>query len=210
MDLAAQPGGAASDQRQRRRCAAAPAGGGPAWGLAVRRLCTIPAALRRRAHHDLREARRPRAPLLRTEPGLVGPGRARPREPCCRLAAGSGRYKGLLEHAAAVTKGYWSALPARGLWHAALRADRGRRGTLVAASRRSWASRAPPRARAAPAPPRRCASSRAWGAMRSPWRWRCTTCITMSPPSPPPRTKWTRRVRHPVLSGHAAGWRCSA
>ena len=25
-----------------------------------------------------------------------------------------------------------------------------------------------------------------------------------SPPSPPPRTKWTRRVPHPVLIGHAA------
>ena len=24
------------------------------------------------------------------------------------------------------------------------------------------------------------------------------------PPPPPPRTKWTRRVPHPVLSGHAA------
>jgi hypothetical protein len=25
-----------------------------------------------------------------------------------------------------------------------------------------------------------------------------------APPPPPPRTKWTRRVPHPVLSGHAA------
>ena len=25
-----------------------------------------------------------------------------------------------------------------------------------------------------------------------------------SPPPPPPRTKWTRRVPHPVLIGHAA------
>ena len=24
------------------------------------------------------------------------------------------------------------------------------------------------------------------------------------PPPPPPRTKWTRRVPHPILSGHAA------
>ena len=27
------------------------------------------------------------------------------------------------------------------------------------------------------------------------------------PPSPPPRTKWTRRVPHPVLIGHAASLR---
>ena len=26
----------------------------------------------------------------------------------------------------------------------------------------------------------------------------------MPPPPPPPRTKWTRRVPHPVLIGHAA------
>ena len=29
----------------------------------------------------------------------------------------------------------------------------------------------------------------------------------MPPPPPPPRTKWTRRVPHPVLIGHAASCR---
>ena len=30
-----------------------------------------------------------------------------------------------------------------------------------------------------------------------------------TPPPPPPRTKWTRRVPHPVLIGHAASGRCA-
>jgi hypothetical protein len=29
------------------------------------------------------------------------------------------------------------------------------------------------------------------------------SCVPHPPPSPPLRTKWTRRVLHPVLIGHA-------
>ena len=39
------------------------------------------------------------------------------------------------------------------------------------------------------------------------WRRGCLSSITDTPPPPPPsppRTKWTRRVPHPVLIGHAA------
>ena len=37
----------------------------------------------------------------------------------------------------------------------------------------------------------------------SPWD-RELRALALEPPPPPPRTKWTRRVPHPVLIGHAA------
>jgi len=45
---------------------------------------------------------------------------------------------------------------------------------------------------------------RAWGCLRG--RGVCRACGVQAAPSrpPPPRTKWTRRVPHPVLIGHAA------
>ena len=34
-------------------------------------------------------------------------------------------------------------------------------------------------------------------------RWAHLVTEKLVPPPPPPRTKWTRRVPHPVLIGHA-------
>ena len=43
-----------------------------------------------------------------------------------------------------------------------------------------------------------------FGAGQAPLSSGAAFCIAACPPPPPPRTKWTRRVPHPVLSGHAA------
>ena len=40
--------------------------------------------------------------------------------------------------------------------------------------------------------------------VRAEWAVTAPPAEEVSPPPPPPRTKWTRRVPHPVLIGHAA------
>ena len=69
---------------------------------------------------------------------------------------------------------------------------------------------------AVPCPPRRWRSHAARAARRRrKWRrgWVSPARVAAAgvgggaPPPPPPRTKWTRRVPHPVLIGHAAGRR---
>ena len=40
--------------------------------------------------------------------------------------------------------------------------------------------------------------------LRRKYLWSFAGCVCKLPPPPPRRTKWTRRVRHPVLIGHAA------
>ena len=61
--------------------------------------------------------------------------------------------------------------------------------------------RAPHPRRARAMPPPKAASRVAARAERPP---PARAQRTLPPPLPPPRTKWTRRVPHPVLIGHAA------
>ena len=74
---------------------------------------------------------------------------------------------------------------------------------------RSWRTRGAPRRRRRPAPRRGRRQRRSWRGSSPRWRAlprsssrRCRACAVHG--SPPPRTKWTRRVPHPVLIGDAA------